>query len=187
VWFHYTFNSSVSVTVVAADGTKLTQPLPRPSGLPTSTPWSGGVIGTINTRGYGQCTWYVAYQRKYNNKNIPYPAYAITNYIDATYVPRQWDVVDFGTKTTSGINGAHTSVIISPVSLNSVKNSSDGSTTTTYSFTIGEMNVNPGWGEQASSVASKFVVKVPKTGSKSIVTQIYSQYSKSTPAIAYFR
>jgi hypothetical protein len=186
VSFGYMQNPSVAITITNASGARLTQPLPRPSGLPASTPWGGGVIGTINTRGYGQCTWYVAWLRRSQNRRIPYPsAYSITNYIDPSYVPQQWDVLDFGTyKSSTTINGVHTAVIVSPVSVSQVSNT-DGSKTLTYSFAIGEMNANPAWGEQASSVNSSFLVNVSRTGIRSVMRQIKSAVPNY--AIAYFR
>ena len=196
VSFRYTANpnpntsegSGVSVTITRPDGGTLTQVLPRPAGLPSSTLWKGGVVGTIKTRGYGQCTWYVALERLLTNLKIPLPsAYSITDYIDANYVPQQWDVVDFGSRlSASQISGEHTAIIASPVKASQVSNP-DGSTTVTYSFTIGEMNVKPAWGEEQSSVSSKFVITISSTGTKTISKQIYSNYSRTAYAIAYFR
>ena len=196
VSFRYTANpnlttlqtSGVSITITTASGATLTKALPRPSGLPSGTAWKGGVMGTIKDRGYGQCTWYVALERLLASLTIPLQsAYSITDYIDANYVPQQWDVVDFGTRlSASRITGAHTAIIVSPVKTSQVSNP-NGSTTVTYSFTIGEMNVKPAWGEQESSVSSKFVITISPTGTNAITKQIYSDYSPTAYAIAYFR
>jgi len=154
---------------------------------------SVSVVSTIQTRGYGQCTWYVASQRLLNSpsRTIPYPgAYSITGFIDATYTPQQWDVIDFGTRkanTAAEINGAHTAIITSPVTVTQSAPASDGSKILTYTFTIGEMNVKPGWGETVTNPPKKttFAVKVSKTGVRSsVTTQLYSDYSAA--AIAFF-
>jgi hypothetical protein len=167
VSYQYTSNSNVSLTVTAPDGASVTIPIPH------------GVIGTIATRGFGQCTWYVANQRLTQNLPIPIPAYQKTATIDPTYIPQQWDVLDFTTK--------HTAIIISPVTTTTVQQP-DGSTIVTYDFTIGEMNVAPQpWSEQSSTVASKSVVKVSPTGVQTIQKKIFSQYSATKPATAYFR
>ena len=151
------------------------------------------MVSTIQTRGYGQCTWYVASQRLLNSpsRTIPYPgAYSITGFIDATYTPQQWDVIDFGTRkanTAAEINGAHTAIITSPVTVTQSAPASDGSKILTYTFTIGEMNVKPGWGETVTNPPKKttFAVKVSKTGVRSsVTTQLYSDYSAA--AIAFF-
>ena len=169
VSFQYTNNPSVSMTITAPDGVSVTVPLPIPH----------GVISTIATRGYGQCTWYVANQRLAQTLTIPVPAYQTTGAIDASYIPQQWDVLDFSNK--------HSAIIISPVTTTQVHNA-DGSTITTYAFTIGEMNVAPTlWGEQSSSVSSKFVINISRTGAKTIKQGILSQYSSTKAVTAYFR
>jgi hypothetical protein len=197
VSFQYTNNPTVSVTVTALDGATATLglPIPGPTGACTAAPC--GVIATIAARGYGQCTWFVANQLLMNNRPIPVNAYNITGLITSTsnYVPQQWDVLDFGTPASSTeIKGAHTAIITTPVNSQPVTHP-DGSITTTYSFTIGEMNVSPGWKELPSSIVSTFVTNT----STGIQTQIYSDYcwppkypknycaNKKRYAIAYYR
>jgi len=184
--YQYTVNASVTITITTPDGVHATLPLPIPPGASAT-----GVIATIATRGYGQCTWYVANQRLAHNLPIPIDAYQITKPIDPSYMPQQWDVIDFTT--------LHTAIIISPVTANQVKNP-DGSTTTTYSFTIGEMNVGTcpvqggpcmesPWSEEASTVPSTFVVVTSASGAKMIPKKggILSFYSTTKTATAYFQ
>jgi hypothetical protein len=201
--FQYTVNTGtgpsgqLSVTIVAPDGVS-SGPLllPQPAGMPPNQPpWHGGVIATIGGRGYGQCTWFVANQLLAEGRRIPSPAYFITKMIDSSYAPEQWDVLDFGTPDNSTqIHGLHTGIITSPVNSLPVTNP-NGTVTTTYSFTISEMNVSPPWGESVSSVVSRFVVN----SSAGIQTQVYSDYCwpanhakdpthcASKHAIAYYR
>src|ERR1022692_2619653 len=157
-------NPSPTITIIAPDGVSSgSLPLPSP----------GGIISTIADRGDGQCTGCGAKQVLVNKRAIPVSAYNITKSIDGSYTPQQWDVLDFGApKSSTQINGAHTAIITSPVSPPQQTTNPDGSVTSTYSFTIGEMNVSPGWGESPSSVMSQFVVN----SSSGILTQIYSNY-----------
>jgi hypothetical protein len=154
--------------ITAPDGVSATLPLPSPH----------GVVSTIATRGYGQCTWYVANQRLAQTLPIPIPAYQTTAAIDASYIPQQWDVLDFANK--------HSAIIISPITTTQVHNL-DGSTVITYDFTIGEMNVKPAWQEQSSTVASTFVVNVSPKSRKKLTQGILSDYSTTKTATAYFR
>jgi len=196
----YKVNENVSVTITTPDGLVATLPLPTPGGGPAMP----GAIATIDGRGYGQCTWYVANQRLAQGLPIPVPAYYTPSSpsqnggpIDATYVPQQWDVLDF-TKL-------HTAIIVSPVTPTPVNNP-DGSITTTYSFTIGEMNVGTcnakgickvsEWSEEPSTVQSTFVVNTSASSLQTIETQIYSYFCPATTpkcisndryATAYFR
>jgi hypothetical protein len=195
--FQYKVNTSVSVTITTPDGLVATLPLPTPGGSPAMP----GAIATIDGRGYGQCTWYVANQRLAHNLPIPVPAYYAPpsngGTIDATYIPQQWDVLDF--------TNLHTAIIKSPVTPTPVTNP-DGSMTTTYSFTIGEMNVGAcnktgtckpsEWSEEPSTVQSKFVVNMSASGVQTIQTEIYSYFcpittakciSNNRYATAYFR
>ncbi len=163
----------VSVTITAPDGSSATLPLPNP----------GGVVETIYGRGYGQCTWYVANQLLAQGRPIPVPAYYTVGPITATYIPNQWDVVDFTEE--------HTAIIISTVTTKTVPpNPAPGVPyTTTYSFTIGEMNASPAWGEQASTVASTFMVTTSAAGVKQIKAGggIHSQFSATKVATGYYR
>jgi len=179
--FQYPVNTNVSVTITTPDGLTATLPLPTPGGSP-ATP---GAISTIDGRGYGQCTWYVANQRLAQGLPIPVPAYyhpsSNGGSIDATYVPQQWDVLDF--------TDLHTAIIKSPVIPTPVRNP-DGSITTTYGFTIGEMNVGTcnkngvckpsEWSEEPSTMQSTFVVNMSASGVLIIQTEIYSYFCPNT-------
>lgn len=174
---------NVSVTITTPDGLVATLPLPTPDGSPATL----GAIATIDGRGYGQCTWYVANQRLAQGLPIPVPAYYTLGAVDENYVPQQWDVIDFTT--------LHTAIIISPVTPNRV-NHPNGSATITYTFTVGEMNVGvcsataaaelscqtplPGqcvacpWSELPSTISTKFVIDLSSTGVQSVQTRLYS-------------
>jgi len=198
--FQYTTNPGVTVTITTPDGiVSGPLPLPPPQLPPGEEPpwlggaWYGGVIATIDGRGYGQCTWYVANQRLAQGLGIPYPSAYTSTPIDASYVPQQWDVIDFTT--------LHTAIIISPVT-KTTSPGSNGDTLITYNFTIGEMNVgtclpNGGacrfsaWSEEPSSVDRPFVITRSPTGEQSVQTPIYSLDITKTcnghcPATAYF-
>ena len=162
--FSFTQSSTVVMTITAADGGVATKTVP--------------VIGTIQTRGYGQCTWYVANRRTQQGLPIPPGAYTAPGSITSQYVPQQWDVINFAT--------SHTSIITSSITTQQVANA-DGSKTVTYFFTIGEMNVKPVWGEQESSIASKFSIKIAKNGTRTVQTGILSDYSHTTAATSYYR
>ena len=98
---------------------------------PNATTFSGtgaaklsvlGFVGTISTRGYGQCVWYVADQRLAASILIPPSAYSTTATIGATYVPQIHDALVYGTK--------HVAIITSePIK-------TVNGTTTTWTFTV---------------------------------------------------
>jgi len=157
----YSYQQQTNISISIAGSTP--QSLPRPARLPGSIAWNSGVIGTIRSRGYGQCTWYVAYVRLNLGLSIPAPAYSdpAIRSIDPNYTPQLWDVLNFGS--------SHTSIIITTPALTTQFNASDGSTNWTYTFTLGEMNYD--WGEAPctannSCIQTKFTVKVAKTGRK---------------------
>lgn len=167
---NFTYNSAVTLTITASDSVQGKKTIPV-----LSTIKGGG-------RGYGQCTWYVAYRRLNLSpqRSIPGGSYDQT-LIAANYIPQQWDILDFGT--------LHSSIISSIVTTALNK---DGSTT--YSFTISEMNAYPAWREKESSAPpSQFTVKL-KNGIKNIVppaglsgSGIISRYSRNSTATGYFR
>lgn len=165
--YNFTAAQNVSLTIMPADTTikPLTFTVPA--------------VGTIKSRGYGQCTWFVAKTRHAQSRAIPPTAYVTTALIDAQYQPAQWDVINF---TTS-----HTSIIVTPVTELPAISQPDGSKIVTYQFKIGEMNVKPPWGEQDTSIASSFVVSIGKTGAKTVVTGILSDYSQKKTATGYYR
>ena len=205
--FQYTNNPGVAVTITTPDGLvsgplMLPQP-PNPSKQwpPAGQPlWHGGVVATIDGRGYGQCTWFVANQLLAQRLTIPYPAYHPTDSIpenggacnQTCYEPQQWDVIDFGVE--------HTAIIILPVPPPTTAPQPGGGTLNTYTFTIGEMNVGtctpkgvctPWWSEQPSTITSTFEVLIPPTGPQIVQKGIESLYrpkpGQSPWATAYFR
>ncbi len=92
------------------------------------------VIGMIsNGRGYGQCTWEVAYQRKSANLPIPPSAYASSGFINSSYVPQRWDVINW---YNSQGEGMHTGIIMSAPTV------SHSNGITTYTFLFRERNHN---------------------------------------------
>ena len=185
--YQYKVNKDVSITIMRSDGVSATLPLPTSPAFPNG-PTSPGVIATINGAGYGQCTWYVANTRLAQNLPIPVGPYYTTDTItansgpiDENYIPQQWDVLDF----FYGPQPTHTAIIKTQPRVTPVTNP-DGSVTTTYSFTIGEMNVGvcngqgqckvAPWSEQASTVQSTFIVNMSAGGTKTVQTEIYSYY-----------
>jgi len=150
---------------------------------PNATTFSGtgaaklsvlGFVGTISTRGYGQCVWYVADQRLAASILIPPSAYSTTATIGATYVPQIHDALVYGTK--------HVAIITSePIK-------TVNGTTTTWTFTVGEMNYN--WGEAVGSSSKTFSVKSSvKSGvvTTVVTTNIGSLAGSSYAATGYWR
>ena len=135
----FPFNSSgtglqqgASMVLSVTTSTGLTTPVYAITALPA-----------IGQRPYGQCTWYVAYERILSGKNPPDAAYPeIDLYgsgrwhpIDATYVPQLWDV--FVWKWTDNLGShQHTGIIVKVVQTAATKN------VTTWSIIVGEMNYN---------------------------------------------
>lgn len=126
-----------------------------------------GFVGTIKTRGYGQCTWYVAKRRIDAGKTIPTRAYSTTASITASYVPTQWDGLTYA--------GKHVAIITSKPSK---VQKSDGSVV--YSFTVSEMNATTD--EKETSNPRTFVVK-----GGTVVTPIGSLAGSAYAADGYWR
>jgi hypothetical protein len=135
VLYTYTVNTGVTLTVTDSMNRSV-----------HSNPIN--VIGIINTRGYGQCTWYVANQRLANHLPMPLPsAYSTTGTIDNKYHPQQWDCLTY--------TNVHVAIIISAVLKKTVGN------ITTYTFTVGEMNAT--CDEMVSTYPATFSVDTTKT------------------------
>ncbi len=116
--------TKVPYTYKAVTGVKL---YVKSSSNKTSNPFVMNVMGIIQTRGYGQCTWYVAYERLLHHLPFPNPgAFYAPGSIDYNYHPQQWDCFAYNTE--------HVSIITSAVHKKTVGN------ITTYTFTLGEMN-----------------------------------------------
>ncbi len=165
----YDFESdkNVQMTITNSDGV-------------ASDPITIPVIGILKSRGYGQCTWYVAKTLMDQHRPIPdgpIGAYTTTHAITADYEPWQWDALTFGRK--------HVAVIIGEVSRRD-EPLQTGGTLTTYEFKVGEMNADPPWGEKESVFDGVFAVRVDPLGRKRIVTNKMSAM-KGGWATGYFR
>jgi len=186
VAFKYDSTVTLTITPVGAIPWQTTIPV-------LSTIMGGG-------RGYGQCTWYAAYRRLNLNLSIPgvitqyiagvpYGTVTGSDYtqtsITSDYVPKLWDVIDFGQ--------SHSSIICSIDSPTTTGTSTN--TTITYKMTIAEMNAYPGWEEAESftntpppKVDSQFVVNIKKQGTQTIKTVTQGIVSRDGPtATGYYR
>lgn len=159
--YTFTYNNSVTLTV-----TNTYQKSTPPKVVST--------VGIIKSRGFGQCTWFVAYTRLKNGKSIPPKAYSTTGSINGNYVPQQWDCLTYGSK--------HVAIIKSSPSKSETTDSS-GNRFVTYVFKIGEYNAK--WDEAESSFQATFVIKIDKKGKKAIVTNIGS--NSGLTGTGYFR
>lgn len=151
--YSYTCNTGVKLTLTTSDK--------KSASTTIST------LGIIKSRGYGQCTWYVANQRLSQKKAIPTSAYT-SNTIDWKYAPSRWDCLNYG--------GKHVGIIISEVTKKTAKD------TTTYTFTVGEMNAT--CNEGASTYSATFAVG---TKAKKITTNIGSNAGSTYKATGYYR
>lgn len=114
-------------------------------------------------RGYGQCTWEVFYRRVGAGLSAPASAYPSSTIITGSYVPRQWDVLFWGTY--------HTAIITSvPHRVTAINGQ------TTYTFTISERNAK--WDEAVSFTTSTFIVQngSVKQGIKSKLNSTATSY-----------
>ena len=137
------------------------------------------VINIIQTRGYGQCTWYAAQRRLAANKHIPPGAYSTTAVVSSVgqysngYVPQQWDVLAYNT--------SHVAIISGAPSLTAAK---DGSQI--YTFLVSEMNAD--WGETERSSTKTFKLSAPnKSGQRIVQDGIHTLASKTWVASGYYR
>lgn len=137
------------------------------------------VVGIIKTRGYGQCTWFVARTRLGQNLAIPPSAYSTTGAIPAVgaidngYRPKQWDALTYGTN--------HVAIITTvPVQTTNT----DGSIS--WSFTVREMNAR--WDEVESSSPRTYKVSYANlAGVRRVLIGIGTNASSSWVATGYFR
>lgn len=116
-----------------------------------------GFVGTIQTRGFGQCTWLVAYRRLAANLPIPPTAYKSGKAIDKDYAPQQYDALTYGTDHVA---------IISTLPVKVVERTAT-STTTTWTFTLAEMNADC---KEAEATSSRSFSVVQKTGGASSIS-----------------
>jgi hypothetical protein len=159
----YTFTSSANGWIrISIDKNPPAQSYPGASMLQVK-----GYAGVIKTRGYGQCTWYVAKRRLDAGKSIPTPSAYSSTTINASYVPQQYDGLTYG--------GKHVAIIASSPQKSIAK---DG--TITWTFTVSEMNALTD--EKESSSTRSFAVKSGK-----VVVWIGSKAGKSYTADGYWR
>ncbi len=126
------------------------------------------VIGMIaNGRGYGQCTWEVAYQRKIMGLSIPNPsAYSTSGSITASYIPQKGDVLHWGK--------SHTGIILSSPT------SATANGVTTYTFILRERNSR--CDENVLQTTQTF-----KKNNSAVVLGISSQATSLGKATTYWR
>jgi hypothetical protein len=126
------------------------------------------VLGMLQAgRGFGQCTWEAAYQRKAAGRSIPTPsAYSSTGNITGAYVPLRYDVLHW--------NG-HTGIIVSNPTLTTA------GTTKTYTFTLRERN------ENCNENSASQTTKTFKVSNGTIVSGIKSNNAGLGNALKYWR
>lgn len=130
---------------------------------------SPGVIPILKSRGYGQCTYEVAYRRIAASKPIPGGSYSFKGDVNKDYEPKKWDVLHWDLNGDGKLD--HTGIITS-----SVEKTGTGSNTL-YSFTLTERNAS--CNEEVTTKSCSFK---PSTN-----TGIYSKASQTKQAKKYFR
>ncbi|MFZ4858975.1 MAG: hypothetical protein ACOYL3_21580 [Desulfuromonadaceae bacterium] len=157
--YDYAFNN-VSVIAVTDNGNKAT--------IDTK------IVGSIQTRPWGQCTWEVARVRLSQNLAIPPSAFSTNIIIDENYVPRQWDAIVFG-------NNAHVGIISSSPTLLEEKQK-NGDTKITYTFSLQDRN--SAWDEDPSKTSTQtYVVLNSSKGTK----QVLSRFNRVGAATGCYR
>lgn len=135
------------------------------SGAATSR--SENLVATPRGRGYGQCTFEVFYKRRNAGLQPPSSAYPSPTKISAAYVPKQWDVLFWGTM--------HTAIIISAPQRSQASNGQ-----ITYTFTVAESNAR--WDEKSTTRTSTFSIK-----GSSVTQGIVSNMSSTNAATGFWR
>ena len=136
------------------------------------------VVGLINNRAYGQCTWYVANKRLIYQTTIPSPsAYSHKGVIDQNYAPEALDALSY--------IGKHVAIISSNVQKVEIINK-DGSKDISYKFEVSEMNALCNEIENPIYDA-EFIISVNKDGVKSIKKYIGSNAGRNYYATEYWR
>jgi uncharacterized repeat protein (TIGR02543 family) len=137
------------------------------------------LLGIIQSRGYGQCTWYVANQRLRASLSIPPKAYSKTNNIpsvgsvDNGYIPKQYDCLAYGSN--------HVAIILSKPA-----QTTDSKGKITWSFTLGEMNAD--WNECPSQSTRTYVLSSPNSnGQRTVLSGIGTNAKKTWFATTYYR
>lgn len=113
----------------------------------TTSLWNDSLVGIIQTRGFGQCTWEVAKIRKDNGLPIPPTAFTVTGPVGAKgYTPARFDCLFYPGRQP------HVGIITSAPKRTANK---DGSVT--WQFNVTEMNARAD--EKESVFAATFTVK----------------------------
>lgn len=138
------------------------------------------IVGLIQSRGHGQCTWFVAKTRLAQGLRIPPSAYTTTINLSGiggidNYVPAQWDALSYGTR--------HVAIITSPVT-RSPAGATNGAIT--YSFTVSEMNALTDEAESSSPRVYR-VSAVNAKGQRTVVQMIGSNAGSSYVATGCYR
>jgi hypothetical protein len=107
--------------------------------------WKDNLVGIIQTRGFGQCTWQVAKIRLDNSLPIPPTAYTVSGSVGVkAYTPQRFDCLNYG--------GRHVGIITSVPKKITNK---DGSVT--WQFNVTEMNARAD--EKESVFSATFTVR----------------------------
>jgi hypothetical protein len=159
-------SAAVTVKITTSDGK-------------ASATFNDNVVGIIKSRGFGQCTWFVAQQRLANGLSVPPSAYSTTASIpavgalDSGYRPAQWDALNY--------SGNHVSIITSTVTETTNKDKS-----ITYSFTVSEYNAD--WQESLSSSTRTYKLSAPNSaGRRTVLGGIGTNASSNWVATGYYR
>lgn len=168
----YSNNSAISFDILSWTNTsikvrpKANYTFTYTKGLNVYIKNSGSNVGSIsinamgmiqNGRGFGQCTWEVAYQRLNAGLSIPSTAYSYTGQIDKNYTPQLYDVINWS---------GHTSIIVSTPVLKELNG------TKTWTFNLRERNYN--YEEEAITTSKSFsrTSTTVKSGIKSAASSL---------------
>lgn len=157
----YTYNTGASVKIVTAAGA-------------STSGGSVGIAGAVQTRPWGQCTWYVTQKllgAGLTTPNAPYYTASIATSL-VGWTPQVNDALVFGTS-------AHTAIIDSVTSSSVTKN---GVVTTTYALGVSDYNAK--WDEKYGTATLSFVQS--KKQSSGAIT-VVSTPSRGGALTGYFR
>lgn len=136
------------------------------------------VVGLIQSRGYGQCTWFVAKTRLAAGFAIPPTAYAVSSLLSgiggiSNYIPQQWDALNYG--------GRHVGIITSAITA-----TTNADRTITYGFRLREMNALTD--EAESSSTRYYRVSAPNaSGQRTVLQMVGSNAGSLYVATGYYR
>ena len=151
---------------------------PAPASHPDWSNIECKVVGIIQSRGHGQCTWFVAMTRLSQGLRIPPSAYSNSAQLSGiggtdNYTPTQWDALTYGS--------GHVAIISSSVTKTPTANGS-----ITFSFTVSEMNALTD--EATSTSQRQYVISAPNSkGQRTVVQMIGSNAGRMYVATGYYR